>query len=78
MKISMTWSHCHIYANFHFFSLSLITGIPAMAAIAVRKKVISIGHFFPCFRFQSLQIFLFVRSNQEQLYVLNALKIRGK
>ena len=28
-----------------------------MAAIAVRKKVISIGHFSPCFRLQSLQIF---------------------
>ena len=31
--------------------------IPVMAAIAVRKKVISIGHFSPCFRLQSLQIF---------------------
>ena len=28
-----------------------------MAAIAVRKKVISIGHFSPCFRLQSLQFF---------------------
>ena len=28
-----------------------------MAAIAVRKKVISIGHFAPCFRLQSLQSF---------------------
>ena len=47
-----------------------------MAAIAVRKKVISIGHFSPCFRLQSQQTFLFVRLNQEQLYVLNVLKIR--
>ena len=31
--------------------------IPVMAAIAVRKKVISIGHFSPCFRLQSLQIY---------------------
>ena len=31
--------------------------LPVMAAIAVRKKVISIGHFSPCFRLQSLQIF---------------------
>ena len=28
-----------------------------MATIAVRKKVISIGHFSPCFCLQSLQIF---------------------
>ena len=35
--------------------------IPKMAAVTVRKKVVSIGHF-------SLQIFLFVRSNQEKLY----------
>ena len=41
-----------------------------MAAIAVRKKVISIGHFSPCFRPQSLQFFLFVRLNQELLYEL--------
>ena len=45
--------------------------ITVMAAIAVRKKVINIGHFSPCFRLQSLQIFLFVRLNQKQLYVLN-------
>ena len=31
--------------------------VPVMAAIAVRKKVISIGHFSPCFCLQSLQIF---------------------
>ena len=52
--------------------------VPVMAAIAVRKKVISIGHFSPCFRLQSLQIFVLVRRNQEQLYALNALKIREK
>ena len=52
--------------------------IPVMAAIAVRKKVISIGHFSPWFRLQSLQSFLFVKLNQEQLYVLIALKIREK
>ena len=45
-----------------------------MAAIAVRKKVISISHFSPCFHHLSLQTSLFVRLNQEQLYVLNALK----
>ena len=49
-----------------------------MAAIAVRKKVVSIGHSPPSFCFQSLQSFLFVKLNQEQLYVLNALKIREK
>ena len=49
-----------------------------MASIAVRKKVISIDHFSLCFQLQLLRFFLFVRSNQEQLYVLNALKIREK
>ena len=49
--------------------------IPVMAAVAVRKKVVSVGHFSPSFCFQSLQIFLFVRSNQKQLI---ALKIRKK
>ena len=52
--------------------------LPVIAAVAVRKKVVSIGHFSPNFCFQSLQIFLFVRSNQGQLYVLMALKIREK
>ena len=52
--------------------------IPVMAAVAMRKKVVSIGHFSPSFYLQSLQLFLFVRSNQEQLYVLIALKIREK
>ena len=33
--------------------------IPVMAAVAVRKKVVSVGHFSPSFCFQSLQIFLF-------------------
>ena len=106
-----------------------------MAAVAVRKKVVSIGHFSPSFCFQSLQIFFsrvlrdstprfvgpsarpsvrfcvfrphcscpndevtsimapahphatgvavypalfFVRSNQGQLYVLMAMKIKEK
>ena len=47
--------------------------IPVMAAIAVRKKVISVGHFS-----LATAIFSLVRLNQEQLYVLNALKIREK
>ena len=50
--------------------------IPVMTAVAVRKKVVGIGHFSPSFYLQS--IFLFVRSNQEQFYVLIALKIREK
>ena len=50
--------------------------IPVMAAIAVRKKVVSIGHFSSSFCLQSLQFSLFVQSNQE--YVLIALKIREK
>ena len=52
--------------------------VPVMAAVAVRKKVVNIGHFSLSFYIQSLQFFLFVRSNQEQLYVLIALKIREK
>ena len=52
--------------------------LPVMAAVAVRKKVVSIGHFSTSFCLQSLQIFLFVRSNQEQLCVLIELKIREK
>ena len=52
--------------------------IPVMATVAMRKKVVSIGQFSPSFYLQSLQIFLFVRSNPEQLYVLIALKIREK
>ena len=35
----------------------LVKKIPVTAAIAVRKKVVSIGHFSPCFRLQSLQMF---------------------
>ena len=50
--------------------------VPVMAAVAVRKKVVSIGHFSPSFCFQSLQIFLLVRSNQKHLHVLVALLIR--
>ena len=49
-----------------------------MAAVAVRKKVVSIGHFSPSFYLQSLQFFLFIRLNQELLYESIALKIRKK
>ena len=52
--------------------------LPVMAAVAVRKKVVSIAPFSTSFGPQSLQIFLLVRSNQEQLYVLIALKITEK
>ena len=55
---------------------ALLPFLPVMAAIAERKKVISIGHFLPCFRLQSMQSFLFLRINQKQLYELNALKIK--
>ena len=33
--------------------------LPVMAAVAVRKKVVNIGHFSPSLCLQSLQIFLF-------------------
>jgi len=35
--------------------------IPVMAAVVVRQKVVSIGHFLPSFCLESLQFFLFVR-----------------
>ena len=38
-----------------------------MAAVAVRKKVVSIGHFSPSFCFQSVQIILLVRSKLRAL-----------
>jgi len=41
--------------------------LPVMAAVAVRKKVVNIGHFSPCFCLQSLKSFLFVRSNQRKI-----------
>ena len=50
--------------------------LPVMAAVAVRKKVVSVVHFSPNFCLQSLQFILFVRSNQ--VLVLVALKIREK
>ena len=49
--------------------------VPEMAAVAVRTKVVSIGHFSPSF---GLYFFLLVISNQEQLYLLIALKIKEK
>ena len=52
--------------------------VPVMAAVAVRKKVVSIGHFSPSFYLQSLQFFLFIRLKQELLYESIALKIRKK
>ena len=42
-----------------------------MAAVAMRKKVVSIGHFSP----SSVSEILL---DQKQLYVLTALKIREK
>ena len=36
--------------------------VPVMAAVAVRKKVVSIGHFSPCFCLQLLKFFLLVKS----------------
>ena len=67
-----------IKANGVSFIPILFCPLTVMAANAVRKKVVIIGHFSPSFCLQSLQIFLFVRSNQEQLYVLNKLKIRER
>ena len=63
--------------NIFLCQVVTINTLPVMAAVAVRKKVVSIGHFSPCFYLQSLNFF-FVRSNQKQLYVLIALKIREK
>ena len=57
------------------FFVCLWCFIPAMAAVAVRKKVVSIGHFFYAFIFSHCNFFLL---DQEQLYVLIALKFREK
>ena len=56
---------------FHQKSITLLYMIPVAATVAVRKKVVSIGHLLPNFNLQSLQLFWFVRSNQEQLYWLH-------
>ena len=45
--------------------MQLIFAISVMAAVAVRKKVVSIGHFLPRFYLQSIQIFVFIRLNQD-------------
>ena len=37
--------------------------LPVMAAVAVRKKVVSVVHFSPSFCLQSLQLFTFIRSD---------------
>ena len=42
----------------------------------MRKKVVSIGHFLPKLFSSVTAIFSFVKSDQEQLHVLIALKIR--
>ena len=68
-------------AGFNWMSViskTRINSVPVMAAVALRKKVVSIGHFSTSFCLQSLQFFFSIRSNQEQLYVLIALKIRKK
>ena len=56
--------------------IHLEAALPVMAAVAMRKKVVSIGHFSPSLCLWSLKLFLFIRSNQEQLCILIALKIR--
>ena len=45
--------------DFFYFRINRFTcnKIPVMAAVAVRKKVVSIGHFSPCFYLQSLNFF---------------------
>ena len=50
--------------------------LPVMAAVAVRKKVVSISHFSQRFYLQTLHFFNLLY--QEQLYVLIALKIKEK
>ena len=42
------------------FIIFVLVIIPVMAAVAVSKKVVSIGHFLPCFCLLGLQSFLFV------------------
>ena len=54
--------------------------VPVMAAVAVRKKVVSIGHLLAFTKILCLVTanFFSIRSNKEQLYELIALKIREK
>ena len=68
LKLASTLEECCSLTN-KATDFNLVS-LPVMAAVAVRKKVVSIGHFLPSFFLQSLQLFLFVRSNQKQLYVL--------
>ena len=65
----------YIISNLEDWKMEIL---PVMAAVAVRKKVVSIGYFSPYFCLQSLKFLLFVTSNQKQLYVLIALKITEK
>ena len=84
MTLGLNHLKSHLFPFFaEFDCLNLVKidnlakpNVPVMAAIALRKKVISIGCFSPWFRLQSLQTFLLVRLNQEQLYVLIAPKNR--
>ena len=46
--------------SFDFLDASSDLYVPVMAAIAMRKKVVSIGHFSLSFCLQSLQIFVFL------------------
>ena len=69
--------------QFYFFKpksgvVNYIESIPVMAAIAVRKKVVSIGHFSPCFYLQSLNFFYLLDQVKSNLYVWIALKIKEK
>ena len=58
--------------------MRLIFGISVMAAVAVRKKVVSIGHFSPSFRLQSLQSFLFASRGAGSVKLPRSMKIPTK
>ena len=52
--------------------------LPVMAAVAERKKVVTIDHFSPCFYLQSLKFFLFVRSSQKQFVCIDCTENQRK
>ena len=60
------------HAAFNLLGLPLnILKIPVMAAIAVRKKVVRIGHFSPSFCPQSLYFFLLDQIKSNRMYWLH-------
>ena len=73
-----------IVSDIHFIWFGSISDInklwfiPVMAAIAVRKKVISIGDFSPCFLLQSLQFFFICEINSRAIVCIKCTENQRK